>query len=112
MSEKINQGNLLVTLNLLLDEINYAQWLQEQSKTSAAAERKMKNVYELIEWLDRMSGVQPRRARRQGRGLGDAEIRGRGSFDDGTRRAHSENPVQATRQNHRLPTQGNGVSGR
>ena len=35
----------------MLDQIGYEQWLRDNSKTPAAAERKMKNVYELIDWL-------------------------------------------------------------
>jgi len=40
----------------LLEDIDYSGWLYENSKTSAAAERKLKNVHELIEWLQRLAG--------------------------------------------------------
>jgi ATP-dependent DNA helicase Rep len=39
----------------LIETINYPQWLDENSKTPAAAERKLKNVYELIDWLERIA---------------------------------------------------------
>ncbi len=39
----------------MLDDINYELWLRENAKTVDAAERKMKNVYELIEWLKRIA---------------------------------------------------------
>jgi ATP-dependent DNA helicase Rep len=55
VSTKIEQGDVFVTINGMITEINYAQWLQEQSKTQASAERKLKNVYELLEWLQRMA---------------------------------------------------------
>ena len=42
----------------MLEQINYQQWLQENSKTPAAAERRMSNVLELIEWLQRIGGSE------------------------------------------------------
>ncbi len=39
----------------MLDDINYEGWLRENAKTVDAAERKMKNVYELIDWLKRIA---------------------------------------------------------
>ena len=52
---KVETGDTFVAIYQLLDEINYSQWLQENSKTSASAERKLKNVHELIEWLRRLA---------------------------------------------------------
>ena len=53
---KIDHGDTFATIHKLIDEINYPQWLNENSKTSASAERKLKNVYELVEWLQRIAG--------------------------------------------------------
>ncbi len=39
----------------LLEDINYTDWLYENSKTAAAAERRLKNVRELTDWLQRMA---------------------------------------------------------
>jgi len=54
-ASKVETGDTFVAIYQLLDEINYSQWLQENSKTSASAERKLKNVHELIEWLRRLA---------------------------------------------------------
>ena len=42
----------------MLEQVNYQQWLQENSKTPAAADRRMNNVLELIEWLQRIAGSE------------------------------------------------------
>ena len=39
----------------MLVDINYSQWLQENSKTPSQAERREANVEELLDWLERMS---------------------------------------------------------
>ena len=57
-AEKVAQADSLMVLAELVDDIHYPQWLNENSKTQAAAERKLKNVYELIEWLQRIAGNQ------------------------------------------------------
>jgi len=53
---KVERDDSFAVIHGLIDEIQYPQWLQENSKTSAAAERKLKNVYELLEWLQRIAG--------------------------------------------------------
>jgi ATP-dependent DNA helicase Rep len=53
---KVTADDTFATIHKLIDEINYPQWLNENSKTSASAERKLKNVYELVEWLQRIAG--------------------------------------------------------
>ncbi len=55
-ARKIEQEDTFKTIHLMLEQINYQQWLQENSKTPAAAERRMSNVYELVEWLQRIAG--------------------------------------------------------
>lgn len=56
MTQKIEREDTFKTIQQMLEQINYQQWLQENSKTPAAAERRMANVLELIEWLQRMAG--------------------------------------------------------
>ncbi|MCK9605511.1 MAG: DNA helicase Rep [Methylomonas sp.] len=55
-AQKIEREDSFKVIHQLLEQINYQQWLQENSKTPAAAERRMSNVYELIEWLQRIAG--------------------------------------------------------
>jgi ATP-dependent DNA helicase Rep len=52
---KTEREDTFVVINRMIDEIHYPAWLQENSKTPASAERKLKNVYELIEWLQRIA---------------------------------------------------------
>lgn len=55
---KIERGDTFAEIEKMIDEIHYPQWLDENSKTPASAERKLKNVYELIEWLRRIAGKE------------------------------------------------------
>jgi len=54
-ADKIERGDTFTVINEVIHQINYEQWLNENSKTPAAAERKIKNVYELIDWLKRIA---------------------------------------------------------
>jgi ATP-dependent DNA helicase Rep len=54
-ARKMEQEDTFKTIHLMLEQIHYQQWLQETSKTPAAAERRMSNVFELIEWLQRIA---------------------------------------------------------
>jgi ATP-dependent DNA helicase Rep len=53
-ADRIERGDTFGVIEAMLDQIGYEQWLRENSKTPAAAERKMKNVQELIDWLKRI----------------------------------------------------------
>ncbi|QWF70332.1 DNA helicase Rep [Methylomonas paludis] len=55
-SAKLTEGDVFNITSQLIEDINYADWLHENSKTAAAAERKLKNVFELLEWLQRIAG--------------------------------------------------------
>jgi ATP-dependent DNA helicase Rep len=55
---KIEREDPFAVINKMIDDIHYPQWLQENSKSSASAERKLKNVYELVEWLQRIAAKQ------------------------------------------------------
>jgi ATP-dependent DNA helicase Rep len=54
-AERIESGDIFAEIEKMIDEINYKDWLRENSKTSDSAERKMKNVLELIAWLKRIA---------------------------------------------------------
>jgi ATP-dependent DNA helicase Rep len=54
-ARKIEQEDSFKVIHQMLEHINYQQWLQENSKTPAAAERRMSNVIELVEWLQRIA---------------------------------------------------------
>lgn len=55
-AQKIEREDSFKVIHQMLEQIHYQQWLQENSKTPAAAERRMSNVHELIEWLQRIAG--------------------------------------------------------
>lgn len=54
-AEVMQTGDTFAEMNSFIGQINYHQWLQENSNTQQAAERKIKNVTELIEWLERLA---------------------------------------------------------
>lgn len=55
---KLEHGETFAIIEAFIQQINYEAWLNENSKTQSSAERKMKNVYELIDWLKRISEKQ------------------------------------------------------
>jgi len=55
-AQQIEKEDTFKVIHRMLEQINYQQWLQENSKTPAAAERRMNNVVELVEWLQRLAG--------------------------------------------------------
>ena len=57
-ARKIEQEDTFKAIHQMLEQVNYQQWLQENSKTPAAADRRMNNVLELIEWLQRIAGSE------------------------------------------------------
>ncbi len=58
-ADKMQRGDTFSVMQEFINQINYENWLKENSKTEAAAERKIKNVYELIEWLKRIADKEP-----------------------------------------------------
>ena len=54
-ADKIEKGDTFSVIEQFILQINYEAWLHENSKTQAAAERKIKNVEDLIEWLKRIA---------------------------------------------------------
>ncbi len=57
-ADRIEQGDTFTVIEQFIDQIGYSQYLKEESKTKEAADRKIKNVYELIEWLKRIADKQ------------------------------------------------------
>ena len=57
-AEKIEQGDTFKIIDEFIEQINYQGWLNENSNTQAAAERRYKNVMDLLEWLKRISDKQ------------------------------------------------------
>ncbi|MGR9088898.1 MAG: 3'-5' exonuclease, partial [Gammaproteobacteria bacterium] len=54
-ADRIERGDTFAVVDEVVNAIGYDQWLRENSKTPQAAERKMQNVNELVEWLKRMA---------------------------------------------------------
>jgi ATP-dependent DNA helicase Rep len=50
----IERGDTFVVIEKMIGQLGYEQWLRENSKTKESAERKMKNVSELVGWLKRI----------------------------------------------------------
>ncbi|MDP3391716.1 MAG: DNA helicase Rep [Methylococcaceae bacterium] len=57
-ADSIERGDTFGVIEQCINQIGYEQWLRENSKTKESAERKMKNVYELIDWLKRIADKQ------------------------------------------------------
>ena len=51
----IDRGDKFSIIEDVIKHIEYEQYLKEDSKSKESAERKIKNVYELIEWLKRIA---------------------------------------------------------
>ncbi|MCX7105848.1 MAG: DNA helicase Rep [Methylococcales bacterium] len=51
----IDRGDNFSIIEDVIKHIDYEQYLTEDSKSKESAERKIKNVYELIEWLKRIA---------------------------------------------------------
>ena len=51
----IEKGDTFTAIEAAINSIGYEQWLRENSKSDQAAERKINNVGELIEWLKRLA---------------------------------------------------------
>ena len=54
-AQQIEQHDTFKIIEVMIAEIGYENWLRENSKTVESAERKMKNVHELIDWLKRIA---------------------------------------------------------
>ena len=54
----IEQGDSFEVIEQFIDQIGYIQYLKEESKTKESAERKIKNIYDLIKWLKRIADTE------------------------------------------------------
>ncbi|EMR12090.1 ATP-dependent DNA helicase Rep, partial [Methylophaga lonarensis MPL] len=54
IADRAARGNLLEAIKDMVEEIDYRGWLEETSGDPNKAERRMENVIELINWIDRL----------------------------------------------------------
>ncbi len=54
-ADRIERGDTFAVIEQVINQIGYEQFLKEDSKTKESADRKIKNVYGLIEWLKRIA---------------------------------------------------------
>ena len=54
MAREAEQDHPVQTVRQLLRDLDYESWLTQTSPNDAAAERRWKNVLELVEWLERL----------------------------------------------------------
>ncbi len=57
-ADNIETGDTFLVIEEFIEQINYQAWLHENCKTQSVAERKIKNVVELIAWLKRIAGPE------------------------------------------------------
>ena len=55
-ADRIDRGDTFAVIEQMINQIGYEQYLREDSKTKESAERRMKNVIELVDWLKRLAG--------------------------------------------------------
>ncbi len=54
IADRAVRGNLLDAIKDMVEEIDYRGWLEETSGDPNKAERRMENVFELINWIERL----------------------------------------------------------
>ena len=54
-ADRIERGDTFAVIEQFINQIGYEQFLKEESKTKESADRKIKNVYDLVEWLKRIA---------------------------------------------------------
>jgi len=57
MSDRMQRGDLVAAVRDLVDDIVYKAWLEDICSDLVTAERKMENVYELIDWIEHLVNV-------------------------------------------------------
>ncbi|TNF35363.1 MAG: DNA helicase Rep [Gammaproteobacteria bacterium] len=55
MSDNAMRGDGVAVARSLVSEIGYEDWLKDQSNDLKAAERRMENVHELLDWLSKLA---------------------------------------------------------
>jgi ATP-dependent DNA helicase Rep len=54
-ADRTERGDTFGVTRAFLEQLGYEQWLKENSKTEQAARRKIANVHELIDWIQRLA---------------------------------------------------------
>ena len=54
LSDRAKRGNTESLVSDLIAEINYESWLQDSCSTMATIERKLENINELVQWIERL----------------------------------------------------------
>ena len=54
-ADRIKRGDTFAVIEQVINQIGYEQFLKEESKTKESADRKIKNIYDLVEWLKRIA---------------------------------------------------------
>jgi len=54
-ASQLERGDPFAVIGQMIEQIDYAGWLREESKSKEAAERKLANVHELLDWLKRLA---------------------------------------------------------
>jgi len=54
ISERANRGDLLAAIKDMIHDIDYESWLKDTGKDLKSAERRMENVTELVNWVERI----------------------------------------------------------
>jgi len=52
MEDRMERGDIVSALRDLIDDIDYKIWLDDISRDTVTAERKLENVYEFVDWVD------------------------------------------------------------
>ncbi|MEI7867413.1 MAG: DNA helicase Rep [Candidatus Methylumidiphilus sp.] len=55
VADRAQRGDTFAVIDEFIEALNYEDWLQENSTSDAQADRRMGNVRELLEWLQRLS---------------------------------------------------------
>ena len=55
VADRANRGDTFAVIEDMLDTIKYLEWLKDNANSEKSAERKEKNVFELINWLKRIA---------------------------------------------------------
>ncbi|MCX7110140.1 MAG: DNA helicase Rep [Proteobacteria bacterium] len=55
VADRAQRGDTFAVIDEFIEALNYEDWLQENSTSDAQADRRMGNVRELLEWLQRLA---------------------------------------------------------
>jgi ATP-dependent DNA helicase Rep len=55
LNDQAERGEPVATVRELIDDINYLNWIEDQSPDPQSAERRVENVNELVEWLQKLA---------------------------------------------------------